>query len=248
MRAGCWLLAAGCWSEFLPPSYAQRVGVGALALLMLSACGSAPDKPEAPVAAPVVQSTAQSAPARSPKVEATDAATPVVEAPVPPEAQQQFDSAVAAMSSGNLTVAEQTFRTLSDTYPTYSGPLLNLAILQTKAGKLEEAQKTLDTAIGRNASSAAAYNQLGIVYRRLGRFKDADETYQQAIRADPNYALAHLNLGVLCDLYLQQPQRALEAYERYLELAATPDAKVAGWVTELKTRLGNQQRSAQADQ
>ena len=39
------------------------------------------------------------------------------------------------------------------------------------------------------------------------------------VQIDPNYAIAYLNLGVLCDLYLQQPQRALEAYERYLALA-----------------------------
>ncbi len=177
-----------------------------------------------------------------------DAATQAapIEAPIPPQAQQQFDGAVAAMGAGNLAAAEQAFQTLSSTYPTYAGPLLNLGILQAKAGKLEEARKTLTDAIGRNANSAAAFNQLGIVYRRLGRFTEADEAYQQALQIDPGYALAHLNLGVLCDLYLQQPQRALEAYERYLELAATPDSKVSGWVTELKTRLGNQPRSARS--
>lgn len=169
-----------------------------------------------------------------------------MEVPVPPEAQQQFDSAVAAMA-GNAAAAEQTFRTLGDNYPAYAGPLLNIAILQTKAGKLEDAEKTLSSAIARNSNSAAAYNQLGIVNRRMGRFKEADEAYQRALQIDPNYALAHLNLGVLCDLYLQQPQRALESYERYLSLSASPDAKVAAWVTELKTRLGSQQRSASAE-
>lgn len=150
------------------------------------------------------------------------------------------------MSAGNLAGAEQTFRALGDQYPAYAGPLLNLGILQAKAGKFEAAGQTLNAAIERNPASAAAFNQLGIVYRRLGRFKDADEAYQRAIQVDPGYALAYLNLGVLCDLYLQQPQRALDAYQRYLELAASPDAKVANWVTELKTRLGNQQRSARA--
>ncbi|HWK73189.1 MAG TPA: tetratricopeptide repeat protein [Povalibacter sp.] len=168
---------------------------------------------------------------------------PPTEAPIPPEALQQFDSAVASMSSGDLVVAEQGFRALSDAYPQYSGALLNLGILQAKAGKLEDAEKTIRAAIDRNANSAAAFNQLGIVYRRLGRFEQANEAYQRALQVDPNYALAYLNLGVLCDLYLQQPQRALESYERYLSLAATPDAKVAGWVTELKARLSNQ-RSA----
>lgn len=176
----------------------------------------------------------------------TEAAAEIAatEAPIPPEATQQFDSAVALMNSGNAAAAEQAFRALSSTYPAYSGALLNLGILQARAGKLDEAEQTLKGAIERNGNSAAAFNQLGIVYRRSGRFKQADEAYQRALQIDPNYALAHLNLGVLCDLYLQQPQRALEAYERYLALAATPDAKVTGWVTELKTRLGAQPRSA----
>lgn len=170
----------------------------------------------------------------------------MAEAPIPPEAVQQFDSAVALMNSGNAVAAEQAFRALSSSYPAYSGALLNLGILQARAGKLDEAQQTIKSAIERNANSAAAFNQLGIVYRRSGRFKEADEAYQRALQIDPNYALAHLNLGVLCDLYLQQPQRALEAYERYLALAATPDARVNNWITEVKTRLGSEPRSARA--
>lgn len=158
------------------------------------------------------------------------------------------------MNSSDLAGAEQAFRSFSAAYPTYSGALLNLGILQAKAGKLDAAEQSLKGAIERNAS-AAAFNQLGIVYRRLGRFKEADAAYQQALQIDPAYANAHLNLGVLCDLYLRQPQRALEAYERYLQLATTPDdavtakvtAKVTGWVTELKARLGAQPRSARTE-
>jgi Flp pilus assembly protein TadD len=169
------------------------------------------------------------------------AAEPVL----PPEAVQQFERAVSQMSSGDLAAAEQGFRSLATTYPSYSGPLLNLGILHAKAGQLDEAEKVIREAIARNGNNAAAFNQLGIVYRKLGRFKEADEAYTRAVQVDPNYALAYLNLGVLCDLYLQEPQRALEAYERYLSLAGTPDAKVSGWVTELKKRIGADPRSAQ---
>lgn len=151
------------------------------------------------------------------------------------------------MSAGDFAAAEQEFRALAASYPSYSGPLLNLGILHAKAGRLDEAEKSIRGAVERNANNAAAFNQLGIVYRKLGRFKEADEAYQRALQVDPNYALAYLNLGVLCDLYLQQPQRALEAYERYLALAATPDAKVSNWVTELKKRLGSEPRSARAE-
>lgn len=179
---------------------------------------------------------------------AAAAGTAPVEQPLPPEAVQKFDQAVAQMSGGNAAGAEREFRALADAYPTYSGPLLNLAILQVKAGHFDDAEKSLRSAVDRNGSNAQAFNQLGIVYRKLGRFKEADVAYQRAVEIDPNYALAYLNLGVLCDLYLQQPQRALEAYESYLALATAPDEKVNGWVTELKKRLGSEPRAARADE
>lgn len=192
----------------------------------------------------------QSKPVAAAAKNAPAAASPA-EAPIPAEATRQFESAVALMNSNDMAGAEQAFRAISTAYPTYSGALLNLGILQAKAGKLDVAEQSLQGAIERNAS-AAAFNQLGIVYRRLGRFKDADAAYQQALQIDPAYANAHLNLGVLCDLYLRQPERALESYERYLQLATTPNdegaakvtTKVTGWVTELKARLGAQPRSA----
>lgn len=212
----------------------------ALLSLTLSGCGMMP------TFGSKSQETTAGAPAKSSKrgKGQEEVAGAAAEPALPPEAVQQFDRAVSAMSSGDLAAAEQGFRALAAAYPTYSGPVLNLGILHAKAGKLEDAEKEIKDAIARNGNNAAAYNQLGIVHRKLGRFKDADEAYQRAVQIDPNYALAYLNLGVLCDLYLQEPERALEAYERYLSLASAPDAKVTAWVTELKKRIGTEPRSA----
>jgi tetratricopeptide (TPR) repeat protein len=213
----------------------------AMLSLALSGCGMMP------TFGSKSQETSAGVPAKSSKRAkgAPEEAAGVAAEPVlPPQAVQQFDKAVTLMSSGDLAGAEQGFRALAAAYPTYSGPLLNLGILHAKAGKLEEAQKEISDAIARNGNNAAAYNQLGIVYRKLGRFKEADEAYTRALQIDPNYALAHLNLGVLCDLYLQEPERALQAYERYLSLASAPDAKVSAWVSELKKRIGSEPRSA----
>jgi Flp pilus assembly protein TadD len=212
--------------------YAKRADWALFAaMLLLAACGSTPPAPE-------------KAPAKQEAAADPNALTAPVEQPLPPEAVQKFDQAVSLMSAGDAATAERELRALADAYPTYSGPLLNLAILQAKAGRFEDAEKSLRAAVDRNGSNAPAFNQLGIVYRRLGRFKEADVAYQRAVEIDPNYALAYLNLGVLCDLYLQQPERALEAYERYLSLAGAPDEKVNGWVTELKKRLGSEPRAA----
>ena len=199
--------------------------VSALLGLLLSGCGSAPTARE--------------------EVAAEAAAGLPAEPVLPPEAVQQFERAVQAMRSGDLATAEQGFRSLAAAYPSYSGPLLNLGILHARAGKLDEAEQAIREAITRNGNNAAAFNQLGIVQRKQGKFQEASDAYTRAVQIDPNYALAWLNLGVLCDLYLQEPQRALEAYERYLSTASSPDAKVNGWVTELKKRIGADPRSAQ---
>jgi len=82
-----------------------------------------------------------------------------------------------------------------------------------------------------------AGNELGIVERRLGKFAEAEAAYQRTIAAEPNYAPAHLNLGVLYDLYLAQPQKALDEFERYIEIAGE-NKQVAGWVVELRKRVG----------
>lgn len=218
--------------------------VSALLGLLLSGCGSAPTQPEADAVENEAGKTG-AAKASTDKGGPAEAAAVPAEPVLPPEAVQQFDRAVTLMSSGDLAQAEQGLRSLATAYPAYSGPLLNLGILHAKAGKLDEAEKAIREAIARNGNNAAAFNQLGIVHRKQGRFKEADEAYTRAVQIDPNYALAYLNLGVLCDLYLQEPQRALEAYERYLSLASSPDAKVSGWVTELRKRIGAEPRSAQ---
>ncbi|MET0987870.1 MAG: tetratricopeptide repeat protein [Steroidobacteraceae bacterium] len=198
----------------------RRLSLVVVMAMSLAACTSSPPKEAAPV------TSEASAAAGQPT--ATDS----------PEAIADYERAMQLMSARDTAAAERALKELADKHPTYAGPLINLAILHSKAGRNGDAESELKQAIQRNPNSAPAHNQLGILYRKLGRFKEADEAYQQAVRSDPNYALAHLNLGVLYDLYLEQPQRALESYERYLQLEPNPQPKVQSWVKELRTRLG----------
>lgn len=186
----------------------------------IAGCASAPP-------APVVQA-------------APETSTPTIEQsrPIPAQAQQQFDEALALIDAGKREQATQQLQALSASYPEYAGPLLNLGILQIKAQRFAEAETSLKAALQRDPNSAAAYNYLGIAYRNLGKFKESEAAYQRALGIDDNYALAHLNLGVLCDLYLQEPERALSEYERYLQLTAAPEPQVSGWVKELQRRAG----------
>lgn len=211
------------------------------AACLLSACGSSPskDSQDEPVASAQGERKVEQKSRKrgEPDVESQEAA-PVGPPPIPPEATQQFERALTLLSAGDFAQAAADLQRLADAYPDYAGPLVNLGIVHQKTGNLAEAEKVLKAATQRGEPNAAAFNQLGIVYRKLGRFKEADQAYTQALSIDPNYALAHLNLGVLCDMYLGDAQRALTAYEAYLQRAPNPDARVAGWVKELRNRLG----------
>jgi tetratricopeptide (TPR) repeat protein len=151
---------------------------------------------------------------------------------------QEFAQALALLEGGRLTDAELELKQLAR-LPGVSRSSLNLGLLYERSGRLPEAEQALQESLKRGMPSALAFTQLGVVYRKLGRFKESETAYLDALKVDPDYAPAHLNLGVLCDLYLQQPQRALEAFERYMELSGNSDKRVATWIAELKGRLGS---------
>jgi tetratricopeptide (TPR) repeat protein len=202
-------------------SWSNRfVSLGALALL--AACHSAPLK-------------ASRSPA--PVEAAAGNATPVESPTIPERATMQYTQALQLMKSGRDTDAELQLKDLVVGYPQLAGPQLNLGILYMRDSRLPEAEAAFKAALELKPNDAVAGNELGIVERRLGKFAEAEAAYQRTIAAEPNYAPAHLNLGVLYDLYLAQPQKALDEFERYIEIAGE-NKQVAGWVVELRKRVG----------
>jgi tetratricopeptide (TPR) repeat protein len=107
---------------------------------------------------------------------------------------------------------------------------------QVDDARLADVEANFRQAAAAVPANPVAENELGIVERRLGKFSDAEAAYRMALEAQPDFAPAHLNLGVLYDLYLDQPQQALEQYERYMAIAGD-DKQVAGWVAELRKRV-----------
>lgn len=196
-------------------------------LALLAACHSAaPPKASAPAAVAVPASAT------------SGAAAPVMNnAPIPERAAEQFKQAVLLMKSGRNADAELEFKQLAEAYPQFAGPQLNLGLLYLQGSRLPEAEAAFKAAQKLSPDNVIAGNQLGIVERRLGKFTDAEAAYQRTIEAEPNYAPAHLNLGVLYDLYMAEPQKALEQFERYIEIAGE-NKQVAGWVVELRKRVG----------
>ncbi len=94
----------------------------------------------------------------------------------------------------------------------------------------------LEKAVQLSPQRADLHNQLGITYRMAGDFAKAKASYEQSIALDANYAPAVLNLGILYDLYLWDGARALELYDRYLQLTPGGDEQVKRWVSDLRNR------------
>jgi tetratricopeptide (TPR) repeat protein len=158
------------------------------------------------------------------------------DAPVPEPAAAQYAAALELIKSGKGTAAEPPLAQLAQAYPQFAGPELNLGLIYLRDGRLPEAVAAFKAALERNPHSAVAGDELGIALRRSGKFAEAEAAYQAAIAADENYAPAHLNLGVLYDLYLAEPQKALDQFERYIAIAGE-NKQVAGWVVELRKRV-----------
>jgi tetratricopeptide (TPR) repeat protein len=205
---------------------------------LLAACHSAPPKQAAAKPAPVASPTVSApAPANAPAGTLVTAGTAAADAPIPPRAAQQYSQALQMMKSGRSTDAELEFKQLAVAYPQFAGPQLNLGLIYLKDARLADAETAFKAAVKIAPANPIAGNELGIVERKLGKFTDAETAYQSAIAAEPNYAAAHLNLGVLYDLYLAEPQKALQQFERYIEIAGE-NKQVSGWVVELRKRVG----------
>ena len=158
------------------------------------------------------------------------------EAVVSPPVQRDFSNALNAIKLGRYQDAERVLLALTREHPELSGPYANLGIVYYRLNKLPEAVESLKKAIEVNPDRAAYFNQLGIVYRQSGQLDKARESYARALQIDPLYSNSHLNIGILYDLYLQEPGKALQHYERYQALLPAADAQVNKWIVDLKQR------------
>jgi len=205
--------------------------VGAVCLVM-AGCTSSPQKP-----APAPVATAAPS-AKAPTSQTQNAAARSKETPsgISPDVQRQFESGLNALNAGHTDEAARVFLALTKSNSDLAGPHANLGLIYRQSGKRAESVAELEQAVRLDPQQPVFLNQLGISYRQLGQFTKAREAYEKAIALDPSYPAAYLNLGILFDLYFWDSKRALEFYDRYLELTPGGDDKVVKWVADIKNR------------
>lgn len=151
--------------------------------------------------------------------------------------RRDFERAVVMLQDGNYAQAIALLEKVIEKSPGVTAPYIDIAIAYQRIGELEKAEEHLKTALNLFPEHPVACNEYGLLYRKTGRFAEARVIYERAIARFPGYYPAHKNLGILCDLYLDDLDCALEHYEIYSR-AKPEDRQVKLWIADLRARLG----------
>ncbi|MFV2059394.1 MAG: tetratricopeptide repeat protein [Gammaproteobacteria bacterium] len=157
--------------------------------------------------------------------------------PVTPKFKRDYIRAISLMQSNKNNSAIRALKLLTQNYPQFAGPHVNLGLIYFHAKQYSKAQKAFDKALNLNPNNAVSHNHIGVIQRKNGKFKDALKSYQLAIRSKPKYANAHLNIGILYDIYLANLSKALEHYKRYQEITGNKDKNVSKWIIDIERRV-----------
>lgn len=152
------------------------------------------------------------------------------------EVVQKYGYALQLMGAGNDDAAMKMLTDVSKLNDSLSGPYVNRGLIYLKQGEQEKAESSFRDAIGRNSENVTALNQLGILLREKKDFDGARQKYEAALGIDENHPNAHLNLGILCDIYLQDKECAMQHYQAYNKLN-TGDEKINNWIIDLKEQI-----------
>jgi len=159
---------------------------------------------------------------------------------VPKSARVEFAAAIAAMNAGEWKRASGLLTLMTETYPTLSGPYVNLGLCYFHREDWDNAEKTLQKAIEVNNTNMDAYTALGVLYREQGKFTEAEKTYQAALSIWPHHLESHRNLGILYDLYMGRFMEALDHYRMLQALLPEEDRQLKGWIIDLERRINEQ--------
>lgn len=201
----------------LPAWY--RLGVPVYLAVLLTACAGAPPS------------------GKKLEVSGVDAIVVEDDVAIPGEVEDDFRTAVGHFRSKNYELGVPLMKQVITRSPKTTAPYINLAMAYRAQGQHAEAEAAVKKALELNGRHPVANDEYAKILRRTGRFEEARAVYEKLLDEYPRFHPARRNLGILCDLYLNDAECALEHYQRYSE-ARPGDEKVPLWIADIKRRLG----------
>jgi len=153
--------------------------------------------------------------------------------------RSEYKKAILLLNKNQLDAAKDIFLQFKSTRPELAGPYANLAIIALKQDRPDKALELIKTSLTKNNKLPQALNLLAYLEQADGEIQSAEKHYLEAIKYDKNYALAHYNIALLYDIYLQDIDKAIPHYERYMKLINNTDKNTADWVEQLKRNKEN---------
>jgi len=83
---------------------------------------------------------------------------------------------------------------------------------------IEESLTAARAAVQFAPQNPDSYYSLALVFEKKGQYRDAEQALQQALAVNPAYADVYFSLGALYADHLNEPQKSVDAFRRYLEL------------------------------
>jgi Flp pilus assembly protein TadD len=151
--------------------------------------------------------------------------------------RNDFERALRLLAEENYESGIALLVEVTEAAPDVTTPHIDLAIAYGRVNDLERAEASIERALKLNPRHPVGLNELGIIYRKTGRFSQARASYEKALEVYPNFHFARRNLAILCDVYLANPDCALEHYQLYTQ-AVPDDEAVVMWIADLRARTG----------
>jgi tetratricopeptide (TPR) repeat protein len=138
-------------------------------------------------------------------------------------ARMQYEQAFAMLQSGKsqdealerLNKALEYDPTFGDAYVLKS--YVRLEVLPN----IDEALAAGKLAVQYAPNNPDSHYTLGLIYEKRGQYAEAEKALRAALAANPSYVDVYFTLGVLYADDLKDQKKAVEAFERYLELGGT---------------------------
>jgi tetratricopeptide (TPR) repeat protein/transglutaminase-like putative cysteine protease len=124
-----------------------------------------------------------------------NASTGTPELPASAKPDELFETALAALNSGNTRAAIPLFQRVVELEPKHKQAWNDLGLAYLRAGKFDEAADAFRKQIGVNPFDEHAYNYLGLALQQQQKFDEAEAAFKKQIGVNPLDPVAHAALG-----------------------------------------------------